>query len=406
MYQLMLKTIYGFFNRSDKKRLLSNEDNFNQYQLLPTHEEKQFQSKNLTTGNIVTNNNNNEQKNTLVPIYTTIKGVSKKTKIDLNYFVELCCFDTFDKSTFADYSSDLIDQYRHDIFNNIIFNKLDKVNRIKVINTLLRLKKEFIFDLVNKINIFVQLLDLMDENTDVSAIDIKQQNFMFYVENTSIIKVLNSKLHFNINQQNIRNRSFLLVKQKIFYTTNNIEPLIQPLIKRGYDFNICSVSGLSLLSHIISNEIHLTTFKTFLQLPEIDITKEFHWLQLLIKHIDDIKLFHNLIYIIINRVDNQKFLYKMITKYNYPFAENDIIFVLNRIKLASKQRFNDMLFYTSNKNKNTFIHIAAIKHYKQVLRIIYHYLDKFLIKNLIKSNANGKYPHDLYQENKLSIKLN
>ena len=212
-----------------------------------------------------------------------------------------------------------------------------------------------------------------------------------------LIKLLSSKLMFNINCKNNYGISFFLPfisQYSCRKDTNQIKLLIDILIEKKYDFN-CIYSGLSVLDIFLLKTYPRQLINSLINIVEYDHTICTLWLYVLIQKysIEDLR---SIICRIVDRPDYKSFLNRIMGSYSYATADADMLLIMNLINGYDPNKLIKMITFKNNRG-NTLGHIATKNYLYRTIRFIFDILPD--LKSSM--NSNDKTPRDLYLEHSM-----
>lgn len=333
------------------------------------------------------------------PINSSAKN---KASINFNNFVLLCQKhdNSLDLSVFDDYTTKILNEYCSKYISNII-----DIKKISVINTILRLNNLMIFNFV-KIDKFFDVVHAIDKNIDLNALNKFGQNCLFHLGSvTKTMTMLKSELNIDINQTDDSGNTCIMYLKLDLFTGEEFDTIVSLLQRKKYNFNLVNKFGECFLTKILDNDtIGIANKKILLKkvinVPEYNILINPHWLFMLLRKelsgsTQHASLLNNIMRNIVNKTDNNSLLCELLHNYHFQTAEDDIIYIMTKIKYIDSEKLISMLAYQDS-DENTFVHIAAKHHYKKVLVFITNFM-----QISVGANKEGKYPVDLYRDGKI-----
>jgi len=280
----------------------------------------------------------------------------------------------------------------------------------KVFNVILFLYPVAIFRVATHDG-FGRIFHKIMNHNNVNLLNEFGQNFIYKINSlNNIIKILDSDLELNVNHTDNKGITFVMYyTHKTIIAPDQFEKFLCVLKKRNYDFNnVFFTSNNSLAKNMHGLSIFDAAFNTssfkqsyeilnqLIKIPELDITKDLLWFK-------RVMTFENytyeqqynlsiLLFNIMERHDYSYFLINIIKCYLYSNAENDLMLIISICKSIQTKKLNEIINQI-NENSNTFIHYAAMLHYKKlIINIINTHSTKF------KPNNNRDCPIDLYKK--------
>ena len=282
------------------------------------------------------------------------------------------------------------------IFKNYIDTYNDEYG---IVNKLLLAYPKYIFKITDSIK-FKTLFPEIKQNININIEDDLKNTFIFHLDITNAILILESDINVNVNHTNCGNSTFVFSLSNV--TKKNISDLIKILKKKSYNFNIVNRFNRSIFS-LAFNKLDIIYQRdilvVLLEIKELNLFTETTWLKLIINEIDisytNNTCIHKIFESILKRHDYLTFMLYLIQKYDHMDKEKHLIKLCYFISKIDKNKLNEML-QCIDTNGNTFFHFAAMFHFKDLIGINYP-----ILKENIKENYNGKKPIDLYKENKI-----
>ncbi|MEM3062209.1 MAG: hypothetical protein QW303_01495, partial [Nitrososphaerota archaeon] len=324
-------------------------------------------------------------------------------------FVELCeetqTNGYFRKSNFGEYTPEVINYYIDNYMETILHYHSRTI--IKIVIICLHIDESTILKLIKYPSI-VGLCEHYIMFVNMAIVDSHKRNFLFHVvvDNQcsfdNLLSILGSSLKFDVNHKDKYGYTFVLkyLEKHGYGNPDKINVLVDNLRYRKYDFNHISKSGISFFAPIFRYR-KIDYLLKILDIPELDITLDPQWIRIVVEEIKtskgNLNTVKDIFFIILGRKDYTMFLCNLIKRYYSPSAEDDLIEMICGF-MIDREKVINMISYIDS-DRNTFIHLAAKKHYKRLLS----FLDFTEVK--IFPNNQGKYPDDLYEESRVKKKL-
>lgn len=326
------------------------------------------------------------------------KEVFSAHKVSFEEFVKLCQENSCvtNTSAFSNYTREIIVSFVKDIKK--IFS-LDRQQMINVLLCLLILYPKCIFAIVSSPT-FNNIYDEIRPNIDPNVLNDYGNNFLFDITKfDDLIMVLNSDINVEINHLNYLScplLTYFVLHNKI--NMNQLIDLIHVLKRRHYDFNNSFIFYLPFTFTTDQTE-RIKLLMIITEIPTLDITLDLSWLRKILAptvvYNEDSSIL-DLFNIILNRDDYRPLLYKIILQDGHPEAESLLMKIIRIISKIDVDKLKQMLEFWDHEKRNTFIHFAAIFHYKRLL----HYIMNLSVIT-IHANSEGKFPAELYTSSKL-----
>jgi len=298
------------------------------------------------------------------------------------------------KKIVSNYDDDIL----FELINKYITRNIIWENLYDFVPSTVQNAKHMIFICV-KNHVPIYIIEKLVNKIDINFIGDNGCTCLFRVTDLDyLIRLLSSKvLNFNINHINKDGYTFLSWISKGILDNKKTEQLISILVEKGYDFNrlYCSESLLDFACLQSKTITHMIT--SLINNAKYDITLTTLWFYIIINEYSVVDL-RNVIIGILSCPDYKSFLNKIMNKYTYGTADNDMLLVMNLIEHTNAKKLVEMVKY-KNDEGNNFLHIASFHHLDKCIR----YLttdNNFKVANsideLLEKNNNGDTPLNLY----------